>query len=249
MKTWKIKWFIVVEGTVIILAWIISTIAFISFQWYTQDARNVKVDSDINTLVRTVEVKIAMGDKILDFVDGQQNSVKKIALSWYKIGVVPVGTYKAWSPNYTTLWVNENNFTDPKTWQAYVIGATSLSDRYQIAWVVETEWQNTPLIKGTYSQRLASQISTLQVDKNKKSLTLKNPLGFFKKWDKIQINNTIWEIVWVSADLSRLTLSASLPETIGQSVNVHLAYDESPSLIGNKWGSEFVTSDGTILPY
>ena len=57
------KGFTLVELIVVItILAILGTIAFISLQGYSQDARNSKVTSDIRTLVSSVETGVTNGD-------------------------------------------------------------------------------------------------------------------------------------------------------------------------------------------
>jgi len=57
------KGFTLVELIVVItILAILGTIAFISLQGYSQDARNSKVVSDIRTIVTSIEVKLAAED-------------------------------------------------------------------------------------------------------------------------------------------------------------------------------------------
>lgn len=202
---------------VITILAILATIAFISFQGYTRDSRNTKRESDLNTMVRTVEVKAANGVPMPTFVSGTGSNVQSGSLSLGGNSGVNIAAvdYSAGNINFTALGANETSFRDPLD-ADYKIGATTLAGGvYQFAASKENEdGTKTALVKGTYKKRdttnTASGTTVISSNNTDYVITLTTGLGLFKKNDIINAGGTATgKVIAISGDLSRVTVSGS----------------------------------------
>ena len=110
--TWRWRWnrlkfWLYPLVTLIIIIPILWTIAFISFQWYSEDAKNSKTIVDISSLSTKVLIESTMW-----------KDIKSFELSNHKI-------------NFELLWLNENDFKNPNSWD-YLIFVDWY--KYQIYW-------------------------------------------------------------------------------------------------------------------
>lgn len=120
MKTTQ-KGFTLVELIVVItILAILGTIAFISLQGYSQDAKNSKVVSDVRSLASAVESKLSEGSiSLRNLVASTDNNNMVAAFTWglggtYKSGILlwsgSASHYDAGFINYITLEQNGNEF-------------------------------------------------------------------------------------------------------------------------------------------
>jgi prepilin-type N-terminal cleavage/methylation domain-containing protein len=139
------KGFTLVELIVVItILAILGTIAFISLQGYSQDAKNSKVTSDLRTLTSAVETGISDGTVTLSnivtettgsgnklgganlFYSGASNGVTRAISSLTGTG----GSYKVGAVNFAALQQNGDNFTYAvgNVNRPYVISVLSAND-------------------------------------------------------------------------------------------------------------------------
>lgn len=141
MKNLK-KWFTLVELIVVItILAILGTIAFISLQGYSADARNSKRTSDINSISSQVNIKSTEGVSFLAMVSYQTGSsiasYGSIAGTGVTANTTGTNNYTAGSPVGTALGMKIEEFQDPNG-DSYVIGATTKKEgKYEIAASVE----------------------------------------------------------------------------------------------------------------
>ena len=161
------KGFTLVELIVVItILAILGTIAFISLQGYSRDARNSKVISDIRTLVTAVEVGVTDGSFRLDQIvtaDIPSASLAPIGLatgtfgSGIQLDGSGSGSASVWSIDFTTLRQAGDDFRDSEG-NAYVAAyAASPEDArntfYQIAGQVVTgAGTYEAVVRGNYVQ-------------------------------------------------------------------------------------------------
>jgi len=121
------KGFTLVELIVVItILAILGTIAFISLQGYSQDAKNSKVTSDLRTIVSAIETSVTQGDVTLaEIVSGTSDAaVTMSGANTFGSGVVvngatlsgttfASGSYKDGSINFVALKQNGSDFKDP----------------------------------------------------------------------------------------------------------------------------------------
>jgi prepilin-type N-terminal cleavage/methylation domain-containing protein len=145
--------FTLVELIVVItILAILGTIAFISLQGYSADARNSKRTEDLNSIVKSIEIKVSNGSNLLSFVTaGDEVGAFSVAGA----DVIAGTDYQAGIPNYSAVGIKSTDFTDPSDASDYRIGLTTKKDgEYEIAATMENgSGDKSALIVGTYSPR------------------------------------------------------------------------------------------------
>jgi prepilin-type N-terminal cleavage/methylation domain-containing protein len=220
--------FTLVELIVVItILAILGTIAFISLQGYSADARNSKRTSDIGNIQSAISLKQVEGVPLLSFIADTTNKITG-AVSLAGSGTYSGTAYTAGTPSYTVLNVIQKDFLDPKSDHAYAIGATTLGGGvFQVAATMEQDGVDTAKTVGTFSQRLATAYSGTG---NGTSYTLSDVnANRFKVGDTVTDSNTaIKTITKVSRDGITLTLSSASTGT-----TLALSAAESNGLIGD----------------
>jgi prepilin-type N-terminal cleavage/methylation domain-containing protein len=153
--------FTLVELIVVItILAILGTIAFISLQGYSADARNSKRTEDLNSIVKSIEIKVSNGSNILSFVGDTSSStgIFKVAGTDVNVGT----DYQAGIPNYSAIGIKSTDFQDPSDASDYPIGITTKKDgEYEIAATMENgSGYKSALIIGTYGPRSQEVITT-----------------------------------------------------------------------------------------
>lgn len=155
------KGFTLVELIVVItILAILGTIAFISLQGYSQDARDSKVVSDIRSLSSVVETSLTEGSSVHTFVGteiaGNQVSGVQDGSWTFGSGVTMSGsTYTVGGIDFIALGQSATDFTDNGT-DIYKIGTFSNSVlgesyvMYQIAGLQGGADSQTAIVKGNY---------------------------------------------------------------------------------------------------
>lgn len=162
------KGFTLVELIVVItILAILGTIAFISLQGYSQDAKNAKVSQDLNTLASAVEVALTDGTLagISSLVPNNDSNYDlttwtvTIFTKWSATGstvnlstLVPANKYRAGKIDFAAIRQNGDDFKDPEgkdyLWAFAYSGSTSY---YQLAGQKkETSWEYKAIVKGNY---------------------------------------------------------------------------------------------------
>ncbi len=157
------KGFTLVELIVVItILAILGTIAFISLQGYSQDAKNSKVTSDIRTLVSAVETSLTDGSITLGNLVTGDTSAKNGVTGTFASGVTlatNVGsgvTYQVGNINFSNLKQNGADFKDSSGNDYLVSIAVSGSENAYYQVVGQTAnadgLTNTAVVKGNYIQ-------------------------------------------------------------------------------------------------
>jgi len=194
MRNTKKSAFTLVELIVVItILAILGTIAFISLQGYSQDAKNAKVAQDLATLSSAVEVGLTdwslTGLSTLvttpDLSAVANNGVN--TASWItvydrnnvatKSTILSLGAtkYKVGSVDFAALRQNGDDFKDPegKNYIAAIAYSGSTS-YYQLAGQKkENSWDYTLLIKGNYVAQIGDTLSLIS-GKNTAGVALVN---------------------------------------------------------------------------
>lgn len=241
--------FTLVELIVVItILAILGTIAFISLQGYSADARNSKRTSDVGNIQSAMSLKQVEGVPLLSFVSGTGNTISGINLAWSP-AVNDTTQYVAGTPSYTVLNVIEKDFKDPKSDKEYRIGATTLAGGvFQVAATMESDGDSKALVNGTYAARTPDAYSG-SADGTSFSLDDANA-NRFKVGDKVVDNNTNTNTVTkVSRDGVTLTLASTFTGT-----TMALANAEEAGLIAGVDSNNAVTwailNDSlTVFPY
>lgn len=278
MKNIKKQWFTLVELIVVItILAILWSIAFISLQGYSSDARNSKRNSDLGSIQSALSTQLAQWQSILSFVTKVTDNVIvnaswTIAWTW----VLADNDYTAWTVNYASLPVKAEDFKDP-TWPAYAIWVTKLvNGRYELAASVEQgAWSKVAKVVWNYTPRKwtnqAVQTTWISVNtwttwtsSSYYSYTLSGSsyVNVLTPWDTIHLVNAAWAVqaTWT---ISRISVDGTII-TIWTWVlwfaNVQwikLVKSEMDWLISdNEWTdasvnnlTTIVTEWGTYLPY
>lgn len=249
------KWFTLVELVVVItILAILGTVALLSFRGYSGDARNSKRITDLNSIKNNVTEQITAWQKMLNFVtsvaENRLNTTPIIA------GVAPVaGTdYEAGTVNYPTLGLVAEDFSDPTTNGAYVIGVSTKykGGAYQIAAKMDPvdDANNRAYILGTYKKRRADNtVTTWEINAGTtagagagplaaKIFTLTNgsSVGIFKVGDTISCTPACTSPVTrviskISADGLTLTLDANITTATTALTAIALTATENAGLI------------------
>ncbi len=273
MKNIKKQWFTLVELIVVItILAILWSIAFISLQGYSSDARNSKRSSDLNSIISAMSTQLAQGQNILSFatpVANNANTWTSVAWTWVTITV----DFQAGTINFASLPVKATDFQDPNG-SSYVVWVTSKDNgRYELAATIEqgagskiakVVWNYTPRLSSNIA--LASTwvaVSTWSVWlSNAAMFTIKNnaDLNTFMPDDTVDFVNLLGastgtgKIIKISSDWTVMTMTATwTAATTG--VKLHAAEtiwlindNKNNSGTGNT-AAETVTEAWTYIPY
>ncbi len=234
--------FTLVELIVVItILAVLGTIAFISLQGYSADARNSKRTSDINNIQSAMWIKQAEGSSLMAFVGAGWGLITPApSIAWATAG--DATKYNVGAPNYTALGVKEDEFKDP-TGQEYKIGATTTSLwKMEISASIESGAERTALVKGTYAPRTADPVTFASFDDTIVVLATADT-NTFKSGDTTDLG----VIKKVSRDGLTLTLDTTVPSG---TTTIQLAAAETLGLIADKdTPATPVENGGTALAY
>lgn len=235
---------------VIIIIWLLWTIAFVSLVWYTSDARNAKRVTDLNSIKTALNIELNSWADILSFVKNSNNAISTPNIAWVTL-THPTWIYNAWEINHAKLNMKPSNFVDPD-WQIYVIWATNLDWwAYQLTASIESFDYKLAKVCWNYIQRLSSNYVIWTVNNNIFRLTNPFDSSKFKLKDTIR-NNYDWNlytITEVSKDWLTLTLSWTPNSNI---TAIAIATDETSWLIKWKdklWHEWVVINEWIYLAY
>ena len=228
MKTLK-KWFTLVELIVVItILAILGTIAFISLQGYSADARNTKRSSDLASIQSAISTAVTQGASVLSYATNDNTNDSRV--SGISVGgstPASVTEYEAGHINYSALALKAADFADPSANLPYNVGVTTKAGgRYELAATVEAGATKTAKVVGDYSPRTTATVaggaltgSTLFV------ITSTSDINKFKIGDTVSGSKTITAI-----SPNGLTLTVNSSYATAQTT-IALAVTESPGLI------------------
>lgn len=208
--------FTLVELIVVItILAILGTIAFISLQGYSADARNSKRTSDLGNFQSAMSLKQVEWVPLLSFINTQAANTITTSASVNLAGntsALASTVYTAGTPNYTVLNVVAKDFKDPKSDKEYKIGATTLAGGvFQAAATLEVDWASKSVVAWTYAPRANTAFSGT-ADSTSNTFTLSDAnANRFKVNDKVSLTGgtaTGATVTKVSRDGVTLTLSA-----------------------------------------
>lgn len=241
------KAFTLVELIVVItILAILGTIAFISLQGYSADARNSKRTEDLNNLAGSVNIKTTKGSPLLSFV--ADNTAEPATLP--QIGGETATSnvdYKAGTPNHTALGVKAEDFKDP-TDADYRVGATTKKNgQFEFAASMENgAGDDTAKVTGNYNGRGDNAITVSALTTTSVTV-LDADINKFFRGDFLKDNTTgTGEVIKVSSDGKTLTLAAGA--TLA-GTGVQLATTEAAGLIKNVDDTALVSDGTTNVPY
>ena len=238
---------------VIIVLSILSTLWFVSYQWYSQDARDSKRKSDISNLTKQLELTKIQWDDIFTFVDNSVSTIlENIQISGYVWSLELWTNYIAGNPVFENLGLSWDWFTDPLTGDDYKIWVTSLGNRYEVAAWIEANWEFSIYTEGTWLPR-TSEESRAERDKIISNIFYMS--GSTKNSILLEVNDVVrvWSgsintYVIKKIYLDRIVLDKNISPTWD---NIFLNNDETRHLI-KKWDSDFAIDENlwnTHTPY
>lgn len=249
MRNTKSAFTLVELIVVITILAILGTIAFISLQGYSADARNSKRTSDINNIVSKMNIQNTEGVDLVSFV--ADSSAELSSASIAGTGTT-IDDYKAGQPNYTVLGIKADDFKDPSDEVAYPVGVTTKkSGQFEVAATMENgAGEEEAKLVGTYKSRGLASITGAVSDDGLTITVAAGDLNTFFKGDTITVNSTdTTTIKKVSADLATLTLDSTVTST-GADYTVELADTEEDGLIDStNTGTPVTAGSTTNLPY
>lgn len=256
MKNIKKQWFTLVELIVVItILAILWSIAFISLQGYSSDARNSKRTSDLGSLQSALSTQLAQWQAILSFVTSVP--ANRIA-SWASNPIgwtwVIYGTdYDAGTINYSALPVKQVDFQDP-TEQAYAFWATTKKNwQYELAATIEQgQWAKIAKVQWTYGARTRYNVGlTWTTNPVITNLTWSTYVNYFYPWDWVVRSGgttVTWSITKISADWMAITTSTWY--TANTNMVLANTNNEPKGLIyGTKGTPDIITDQMNALPY
>ena len=223
---------------VITILAILGTIAFISLQGYSADARNSKRTSDLGNIQSAISLKQVEGVPLLSFVSNDPlNEIASPAIAWLADGSAAAGKYDAGTPSYTVLNVVEKDFKDPND-KAYRIGGTTYKGgAFQLAATMEVDGVDTAAVNGTYVARGSGTITPTSYDSGVVTIP-DTSANFFKVNDTVTTASGTTTISKVSRDGVTITLASGTGAG-----DIYLALPEVSGLI---WAS-VVTLPSVLL--
>ncbi len=158
-------------------AWV-STIAFISLNWYAQDAKNSKINSDIRSLISAIEVNLIQWNITYDELVLQESHSD---FAWSQVIIneqkfTAGREYKVWKINFDALGLNKYDFQAPDGSDYYISTISSWSiAMYQLMGFLENGNNFEAKIRWTYYQRDENDSESLFFQYNQN----------IKDWDSI----------------------------------------------------------------
>ena len=144
MKNTKKQAFTLVELIVVItILAILGTIAFISLQGYSQDAKNSKVTSDIASIAKKITLRttdVRDSTTLPKLLSGSTaNAMTGVTVaSWSTL--TKWDWYDAWTINFAELQESPDKFKDPEG-NSYIFAYAIVNDKnfvtYQVAWQIK----------------------------------------------------------------------------------------------------------------
>lgn len=258
----KKQWFTLVELIVVItILAILWSIAFISLQGYSADARNSKRNSDLGSIQSAMSSQLAQGQSILSFTSGNANRTAD-GTAWISIAwtwtISTDNEYDAWIINYAALPVKADDFKDPSTNKPYVVWVTTRNNgKYELAATIE-QWAGSKVAKiiWDYNPRKVSDVKKVKSWAVVTDLILDSSahVNYFLPGDWVSSDwaagSSKFKISKISKDGTTLSFETW---ALSAYVSLAIATDETPWLINDTdgWAVSNTVVDGqsTYLPY
>ena len=147
------KAFTLVELIVVItILAVLGTIAFISLQGYSGEARDSKRLSDVNNLVKKVNIELSKGTTLASLFSGSTTPTNDLTIN----GSGSQSRYQ-WTVNFLTIKENQADFQDKtSTWvivnypMSYSIGGTGVNAYKFMQIATFSEAKNSAVVVGNY---------------------------------------------------------------------------------------------------
>ena len=159
MRNTKSQAFTLVELIVVItILAILGTIAFISLQGYSQDAKNAKIGSDLSSIAKKITIRttdVANAASLADLMDTSSWALKH-ASGTFGSGAITIGatavSYDVWNVDFVVLQESKDDFVDnDKRDYIYGYAAFRKNIMYQVVGQVkDAAGLNTAVIKWNF---------------------------------------------------------------------------------------------------
>ncbi len=244
-------WFTLVELIVVIsILAILWTIAFLSFQWYSAEARNSKRISNLWNVSEKIIFETIQWVKIKSLVKDRTNTLSWHVYWW--VDSILWDNYDAWTINFDAIWVNEENFLDPLGNKYIIWISTKFLWSFELAASMEKNWTFVWKIVWTYNPRKSALTESSIWSWFWEKIIFLNKNNWLRQGDKII---TDWAspatlvILWLSTQNSwhRASLDWIVP---ADATKIKLLMDDTQWLIADKDDDTKVVSEWwTFLPY
>ena len=183
MKTLQNKGFTLVELIVVItILAILGTIAFISLQGYSTDAKNSKVTSDLRNIASALEAERTQSSAVLaTFLEGDLNTANGVAGNFGSWVTISSGAnYGVGNMSFSVLGQNGTDFKDPNNNNGeylFAYGTVDGHSGYQLAGQIIEDDVKAARISGNYFVKLTGDVVGL-VSANGETNPLENGDSF-----------------------------------------------------------------------
>jgi prepilin-type N-terminal cleavage/methylation domain-containing protein len=256
------KGFTLVELIVVItILAILGSIAFISLQGFSADARDSARSSDLKNIQTKVTTTASQGVTYTSMIDSSSTLGDFADVHYERIGGAAgdAANIDAGAINFTILGMKGDDFKDPKSGDDYVMGTTTLAGgAFELA-ATKEENSGTAILSGTYKGR--DETNEVVVDGGGSDVTLTatgstivtidSGMGVFTIGDLVVngasgagdtaqtagADTNTWKVKAISSDKSKLTLvdaetgTANTALTFADNSALFLAADEAAGLI------------------
>lgn len=203
-KTNRYKWFTLVELIVVItILAILWTVAYLSFWWYSKDARDTTRSSDMKLIEDSIVLSLTKR-----WVVPEPTNAVNITYS----GGTLFKQWTFWKSSFENVWRLNKVPVDPLFWNEYTFSISSTRRAYQIWWILEwtqietyspiynkanavVTTETVPFIKWTYNWQIVHtstwwKVYILAIP----SLILSDTsdTNVLNVWDKIVFNWEAW---------------------------------------------------------
>jgi hypothetical protein len=220
-------------------------VGFVSLSGYSSEAKNAKVTSDITTIQRWIETKVAQWWSLMAFVsENKKNRLTNLSIAWKK---ATEENYVVWTLNYTALWIRKDEFLDPNGNEYVIWATTTWGWRMEIAWVIEIDWKKQTILRWSYSWR-GTEKQNINTVSWKMIVLEYSGTNFFRNWDYVKIWPVKYNIKSVKRDWITIVLDK---EVVWKFTKVSLVEAEWKSLISDyRDNIKYVENGSTeVLPY
>lgn len=226
------KAFTLVELIIVIsILSILSTLGFISYSWYTLQARDTQRQTDLWILNNSIKLLSLRNFNISVLVNtGSIDRTWNGEFYVWGENISGASDYKAWEINFDYLTDISSPLFDPKTRKSYILWA--YNTKYELAATLEGTKMSyiiSSYKKRTSSWTQASLTGTIDAVNNSIELLNKEESVKFQIWDKIWVGWTtekkIVDIIWEKIYLDNVT-DISIIDTIS-------LYKDDTFLIGS----------------
>ncbi len=245
MRNTKSAFTLVELIVVITILAILGTIAFISLQGYSAEARNSKRVQDLSSISSSLNIKLTRGMSVMSAIANDNNATSVALAGAASSGGLDDEVYNAGEVNYTALEMKASEFQDPFG-DTYVIGATTLSGGpFELAATIEQDGGEVAEVTGNFNPRTNTTFSGTFSDGDEKfTLDSLTDSGNFKVGDTV--NGTT--IKSVSTDGMTIILNSNATSTGGV---LGLTTSESDGLImgTSSIGTGICEDASSYIPY